>query len=141
MNIIITKKQYKLLVYDLLDTVTGGELTLVMDQFDFKYHTIIDAYGEDIMNVYYAKGHGKNPGCKNDLGLNKNFVESLQNYVPHFRRKIFSEVMVDYVFKKTGFKCDCIDYTYMVPAEGKEFDDDVRFAYNLKKKRRFKFVD
>jgi len=142
MNIIITKKQYKLLVYDLLDTVTGGELTLVMDDSNtLSYHRIFDSYGEEIMSIFYKKGSGRNPGCKNDLGLDYVFVEELQKYVPHFRRKIFSEVMVDYVFEKTGIKCDCIDYTYTVPAEGKEFDDDVRFMYNVKKKRRIIFKE
>jgi hypothetical protein len=140
MKIIITKKQYKFLVYTLLDTVTGGVLTLVMDESNtLSYHRIFDSYGEEIMSIFYKKGTGRNPGCKNDLGLDSVFVNELQNYVPHFRRKIFSEVMVDYVFEKTGFKCDCIDYTYTVPAEGKEFDDDVRFMYNVKKKKRIHF--
>ena len=136
MNIIITKKQYKLLVYSLLDIITGGELTV--KEISDRYASVYDSDGENIMNIFYKKRSGRNPGCKNDLGLDSLFVNELQKYVPHFRRKIFSEVMVDYVFEKTGFKCDCIDYTYTVPAEDKEFDDDVRFAYNVKKKKRIK---
>jgi hypothetical protein len=137
MNIIITKKQYKLLVYSLLDIITGGKLTV--DDLNDQYTSVYDSEGENIMNIFYKKSSGRNPGCKNDLGLDSVFVEELQKYVPHFRRKIFSEVMVDYVFEKTGIKCDCIDYTYTVPAEGKEFDDDVRFMYNVKKKKKIRF--
>jgi hypothetical protein len=137
MKIIITKKQYKLLVYSLLDTITGGELTVKDSSYSYK--SVYDSEGENIMNIFYKKGSGRNPGCKNDLGLEPEFVDDLLKYIPLFKRKIFSEVLVDYLYDKTNIKCDCIDYSYTIYADGdveQRYGEDVRFAYNLKKKKR-----
>jgi len=128
MKIIITKKQYKDLVYSLIDSIVGGDLVLKTTK-GFTYHNIYDSYGEEVMNIYFAKGTGKTHGCKNDLGLNSDFVMDLEKYVPYFKHKIFSKVLIDYVYDKTNIKCDCIDYSY-------GFDDEQdRFIYNLKKKK------
>jgi hypothetical protein len=135
MKIIITKKQYKLLVYSLLDTITGGKLSFgERDTEEKSWTEIIDANEESIMTIFYGKYSGKSRGCKNDLYLNSEFVEDLQKYIPHFRRKIFSEVMVDYVYDYLGVKCDCIDYSYEI-----EDGHEERFAYNIKKKKKFKY--
>jgi len=126
MKIIITKKQYKNLVYSLIDSIVGGDLVLKTTK-GFTYHNIYDSYGEEVMTIYFAKGSGKTPGCKNDLGLNSDFVMDLEKYVPYFKHKIFSKVLIDYVYDKTNIKCDCIDYSYG--------DEQDRFIYNLKKKK------
>jgi hypothetical protein len=137
MKIIITKKQYKLLVYSLLDTITGGKLSFgERDTEEKSWTDIIDSDGESIMTIFYGKKSGKSPGCKNDLSLSSDFVEDLIKYIPHFRRKIFSEVMVDYVYDYLGVKCDCIDYNY---DDSEDSFGYTRFAYNIKKKKRFKF--
>jgi hypothetical protein len=126
MKIIITKKQYKNLVYSLIDSIVGGDLVLKTTK-GFTYHNIYDSYGEVVMNIFFAKGSGKTRGCKNDLGLNSDFVMDLEKYVPYFKHKMFSKVLIDYVYDKTNIKCDCIDYSYG--------DEQDRFIYNLKKKK------
>ena len=126
MKIIITKKQYKNLVYSLIDSIVGGDLVLKRTK-GFTYHNIYDSYGEVVMNIFFAKGSGKTRGCKNDLGLNSDFVMDLEKYVPYFKHKMFSKVLIDYVYDKTNIKCDCIDYSYG--------DEQDRFIYNLKKKK------
>jgi hypothetical protein len=114
MKIIITKKQYKNLVYSLIDSIVGGDLVLKTTK-GFTYHNIYDSYGEVVMNIFFAKGSGKTRGCKNE------------KYVPYFKHKMFSKVLIDYVYDKTNIKCDCIDYSYG--------DEQDRFIYNLKKKK------
>ena len=59
MKIIITKKQYKSLVYNLLDTITGGVLT-VSQKEDFVYKSVYDSYGENVMDIFEVKGTGRN---------------------------------------------------------------------------------
>ena len=129
MKILITKKQYKQLVYSLIDSIVGGDLVLKKIE-GLTYHNIYDMYDEEVMNIYFAKGSGRTRGCKNDLGLAADFVRDLEKYVPYFRHKIFSKVLIDYVYDKTNIKCDCIDYFY-----GFNNEQD-RFIYNLKKKKR-----
>jgi len=127
MKILITKKQYKQLVYSLIDSIVGGDLILKTIE-GFTYHTIYDSHGEEVMSIYFGKGSGKTRGCKNDLGLNADFVRDLEKYVPYFKHKIFSKVLIDYVYDKTNIKCDCIDYWFG--------GDQDRFIYNLKKKKK-----
>ena len=142
MKIIITKQQYKKLVYSLLDTIVGGELT-VQKRSGHNYTSVYDSEGENIMNIFSKKGSGRNKGCKSDLGLDNDFLIELQKYVPYFKNKIFSEVLVDYVYEKTGIKCDCVDYSTdykVVDNNGTEFGYfDSRFAYNVKKKKKIRF--
>ena len=141
MKIIITKQQYKKLVYSLLDTIVGGELT-VQKQSGNNYTSVYDSESENIMSIFTKKGSGRNKGCKSDLGLDHYFIFELQKYVPYFKNKIFSEALVDYVYEKTGIKCDCVDYgtnykMYDVEDVGGYFSS--RFAYNVKKKKKIRF--
>jgi len=142
MKIIITKQQYKKLVYALLDTIVGGELT-VQKLNNHAYKCVYDSEGENIMNIFYKKGTGRNKGCKNDLALDNEFLIELQKYVPYFKHKMFSMALVDYVYEKTGIRCDCVDYSidYRVDDNnGKEFGYfNSRFAYNVKKKKKVRF--
>jgi hypothetical protein len=142
MKIIITKKQYKLLVYSLLDTITGGELT-VQKLSTANYKSVYDSEGENIMDIFSKKGSGRNKGCKNDLTLEDDFLIELQKYVPYFKHKMFSRALVDYVYEKTGIKCDCVDYStdYRVDDNnGEEYGYfNSRFAYNVKKKKKVRF--
>jgi hypothetical protein len=142
MKIIITKQQYKKLVYALLDTIVGGELT-VQKLNNHVYKCVYDSEGENIMNIFYKKGTGRNKGCKNDLTLENDFLIELQKYVPYFKHKMFSEALVDYVYEKTGIKCDCVDYStdYRVDDNnGEEYGYFTsRFAYNVKNKKKVRF--
>lgn len=132
-KIIITKQQYKKLVYSLLDTIVGGVLT-VQDHLKDKFTSIYDSEDEHIMSVFFEKGSGRNKGCKRDLTLDRFFVLELQKYVPYFKNKIFSKSLVDYVYDKTGIKCDCVDYPTEHIEDSGYFRS--RFMYNVKKKKK-----
>ena len=140
MKIIITKQQYKKLVYNLLDTVTGGELVVSENRREtIGYVNVFNSYGDVVMNIFDMKGYGRSKGCKKDLALDSDFVIELDNYVPYFKHKIFSKVLVDYVYDKTGVKCDCVDYPKDYKKEDPNLDHgyfDSRFVYNVKKKKR-----
>ena len=140
MKIIITKQQYKKLVYNLLDTVTGGKLIVSEDRKEtIGYANVFNSYGDVVMNIFDMKGYGRSKGCKKDLALDSDFVIELENYVPYFKHKIFSKVLVDYVYNKTGVKCDCVDYPKDYKKEDPNLDHgyfDSRFVYNVKKKKR-----
>ena len=145
MKIIITKQQYKKLVYNLLDTVTGGELVVSENRREtIGYVNVYNSYGDVVMNIFDKKGYGRSKGCKKDLALDSDFVIELDNYVPYFKHKIFSKVLVDYVYEKLGIKCDCVQYESdfknkrELDSDGTEYDwtKSKTRMYNVKKKKK-----
>ena len=143
----IKKEQYKELVLNLLETLFG-ELT-IKDEYDGrgkKYiQNIYDQHGEDIASIFL--GDHANKGCKKDLTLNQETSERLEGYIPYFRHKMFSKVIVDYIYDKFKIKCDCVHYDYNFEREIRHIDgDDDEYEYlnydtrkyNVKKKKKIK---
>lgn len=148
MKIVITKKQYKSLVFKLLDTLVG-ELRIVTSKekkklgLDFDYHEIYDKYDVEVMNIW-IKGDAKNKGCKNDLTILNDLTEKMEGFIPYYKHKIFAKVLSDYVYKYTNIKCDCVEYEHGFKhrKDGNDEENDYTVSktriYNLKKKKRLK---
>jgi len=151
MKIIITKEQYRLLVFSLLETLVG-KLSIKTTKDKWKerqvnddYHNLYDESGEDIA-VIWVKGNLRNKGCKKDLTLEDSFSQALENYIPYFKHDIFSEVLIEYVYKHTKIKCDCIQYEYdykhrvekNYDGEEVEHINSKTRKYNVKKKKKIK---
>jgi hypothetical protein len=141
----IKKERYKELVSNLLETLFG-KLSIVdnEDGGEIYQHTIHDQNGEDIAEIYLGK-YG-NAGCKKDLTLSRDVTEKLEGYVPYFRHKLFSKVLVDYVYEQLGINCDCVQYDYdfenkvELDTDGTEYEwrsSNTR-KYNVKKKKKIK---
>jgi hypothetical protein len=154
MKIIITESQYKSLVTSLLDILLG-DITIKTvkekkehgDKSD--HHSVFDEYGDLVMTIW-VKGKIRNRGCKKDLTLESSILEQFERYMPYYRHKIFSKVLVEYVYDKFGIKCDCVQYDYGYE-DKKHVDDDgggggdeythTEFKtkkYNVKKKKKIK---
>ena len=141
----IKKEQYKELVLNLLETLFGKlSIEDTEDGGEIYQHTIYDQNGEDIAEIYLGK-YG-NTGCKKDLTLSRDVTEKLEGYVPYFRHKLFSKVLVDYVYEQLGIKCDCVQYDYdfenkvELDSDGTEYEwrkSNTR-KYNVKKKKKIK---
>ena len=150
MKIIITESQYKSLVTSLLDILLGNITIKTVkekkeegDKSD--HHSIFDENGDLVMTIW-VKGKIRNRGCKKDLTLESSILEQFERYMPYYRHKIFSKVLVEYVYDKFGIKCDCVQYDYKYE-EKKHVDDDgdeysyTEFKtkkYNVKKKKKIK---
>ena len=141
----IKKERYKELVLNLLETLFGKlSIEDTEDGGEIYQHTIYDQNGEDIAEIYLGK-YG-NTGCKKDLTLSRDVTEKLEGYVPYFRHKLFSKVLVDYVYEQLGIKCDCVQYDYdfenkvELDSDGTEYEwrsSNTR-KYNVKKKKKIK---
>jgi hypothetical protein len=62
-----------------------------------------------------------------------------------FRTKLFSKVLVQYVYDELDIKCDCVEYDYDFSHEPDHSDDENAFytgkkthKYNVKKKKKLK---
>jgi len=151
MKIIITKEQYRLLVFSLLETLVGKlSIKTIQDKWEenkhkHDYHDLYDESGEYIAAIW-VKGNIRNKGCKKDLTLNDSFSQSLENYIPYYKHKIFSDVLIEYVYKYTKIKCDCIQYDYDYKHRVEKDDDGEKYEYtdaktrkyNVKKKKKIK---
>ena len=141
MKIIITKQQYKNLAFSLLENIVG-DLKL-----DSKYEQgeafikVFDTYGDNIMDVWVRKS-AIPKGCKKELNVSIEISELIFSYLPLVRKKIFSEVFLEYFYMKTKYKCDCVDFYY--PIDKKDEDDDYvyrKFQYKKKKKKLKESID
>jgi hypothetical protein len=148
MKIIITKKQYKSLITNLLDVLLGkisllsAEQKYLSNRDKSDFHSVLDEFGNEVMSIWISGP--KNKGCKYDLTLDPTFMENMEKYFPHYKHKLFSKVLVDYVYKHTGIKCDCVQYDYgfeikrTIDDEGEEYTVDLYNTkrYNVKKKKK-----
>jgi len=141
MKILISKEQYRILVLSLLETLFGKlSITTLKEKerlglLSHDYHDIFDEDNEEIANIW-VRGDSKNKGCKRDLTFSNEVIEKMENFIPYYKHKMFSKVLIEYVYKYTGVKCDCVQYDY-------DFEDDNdAFAktkkYNVKKKKKIK---
>jgi hypothetical protein len=146
MKIIISKEQYRVLVLNLLETLFG-ELSIRtveekqrLGQGGDDYHDIFNKHDEEIAYIW-IKGDSKNKGCKRDLTFYNEVTEQMEDFIPYYKHKIFSKVLIEYVYKYTGVKCDCIQYDYDF-SDTHYNDDDYTFSktkkYNVKKKKKIK---
>jgi hypothetical protein len=131
MKVIITKKQYTDVVYKLLSTYLGK---LRYNESDIS----ITIYGkndleDDTPPMTIWTGPQRSKGCKKDLTLDYDFTVLLSQFIPLTRKKIFSDVLIKYIYDKTGIKCDCVDYHY-----GFERDDETaqNYRFNVKKRKK-----
>ena len=134
MKVIITKKQYKNLAFSLLDNIVGDlKLDSEYEQGE-AYIKVLDSYGENTMDVWLRKS-AIPKGCKKELNVSIETSELIFSYLPLVRKKIFSEVFLEYFYMKTKYKCDCVDFYY--PIDKKDENDDFvyrKFTYKKKKK-------
>jgi hypothetical protein len=150
MKIIITEEQYGHLVTNLLDLLLGNITIKTVkekkeDGNKEDYHSVFNEDGSEIMTIW-VKGGFRSKGCKKDLTLQNWLIEKFESYLPYYRHKIFSKVLVDYIYDKFGIKCDCVQYDYdfkeekHVDAEGDEYEytDYKTRKYNVKKKKKIK---
>ena len=150
MKIIITEEQYHDLVTKLLDLLLGDITIKTVKEkreggYRVDYHSVFNEDGDEVITIW-VKGNLRSKGCKKDLTLEKRLINKFEQYMPYYRHKMFSKVLVDYIYDKFGIKCDCVQYDHTF--EKKRFidsdgDEYVNYSsktkrYNVKKKKKIK---
>lgn len=110
MKVVVSKDQYRRLFLKYLESFFGD--LVVIENPDFNYDLIKTTDGEYIADIWLLGPISK--GCKNELALEPTFINEIENFIPIYRKKVFSEVMLEYFNLKTGIKCDCIEFEYSV---------------------------
>jgi len=145
MKILISKEQYRILVLKLLEGLFGKLSIKTVEEkqksgfySNVDYHDIFDENGAEIANIW-IKGRSKNKGCKQDLTFISEATEQMENFIPYYKHKMFSNVLIEYVYKYTGIKCDCTQYEYNFNYKNTDDDNYSKTKkYNVKKKKKIK---
>jgi hypothetical protein len=132
MKIVITVSQYQKIVFNLLDTLYGPEISFKKDEEIFE---ILSDYGEEIFRVYTKQGKSK--GCKRDMLVLSQTIEEIERYLPPavLRKKLFSRTILSYVNEKTNLDIDCIDFPYEIYNNDETYFEN-RYRFNVKKNKK-----
>ena len=123
MKYVISKDQYRRVLLKFLDSFIGD--------FDFeefvngqKRRDVRTSNGDDFAYIW-SKGPATK-GCKRELSLSTDFTDDFESFIPINRKKVFSEVILEYFYLKTGIKCDCVEFEYFTGKydEFDTYDDD-----------------
>ena len=123
MKYITSKSQYRRVLIKFLNEFVGD---LIVDKLNKGEHNVnvITSNGDDIATLWIGGPITK--GCKRELSLDKEFTNDFESFIPINKQKIFSEVILEYFYLKTGIKCDCIEYNYFTGKykDYERFDDN-----------------
>ncbi len=123
MKYIISKDQYRRVLLKYLNSFIGG---LVVDPYNKKseYRNVKTSDGSDFATLWH--GEAINEGCKRELTLDNEFLNDFESFIPINRKKVFSQVVLEYFTLKTGIKCDCIEFNYFTGKykEYEYYDDE-----------------
>lgn len=147
MKIIISKDQYRRVLLKFLNSFIKG--------FDVDphvkgsyYRNVRTSDGDEFATLWHSGPINK--GCKRELSLDNQFTTDFENFIPINRKKVFSEVVLEYFTLKTGIKCDCVEYSYFTgryvefERYDEESDEEISYTdkdydyYSYKKPKRSK---
>ena len=123
MKYIISKDQYRRVLLKFLDSFIKGFLVDPYEEENV-YRNVKTSNGDGFANLWHAGPITK--GCKRELSLDKEFINDFESFIPINRKKVFSEVVLEYFTLKTGIKCDCVEFDYFTGKYGEfdSYDDD-----------------
>ena len=132
MKIVITESQYQKVVFSLLDTLYGPNISFKKDKDIFE---ILSNDGEEIFRLYTKEGRSK--GCKRDMLVLTRTIEEIKMYFPPavLRKKLFSKTIISYVNEKTNLDIDCIDFPYEI-YDNDETYFETKYRFNVKKNKK-----
>jgi hypothetical protein len=141
MKVIITESQYQKIVFQLLDSLFGPNISYEKEKNSIE---INDNDGEEIFRVYLKNGRTK--GCEKDMYVIAETIDTIVKYMPLaiIKKKLFSKTILLYVNKKTGLNIDCIEFWYDTELDDTELDDEdyvpyiKKYNFNLKKNKKIK---
>jgi hypothetical protein len=132
MKIVLTESQYQKVVFSLLDTLYGPEISFKRDKDIFE---ILSNDGQEIFRIYTNEGRSK--GCKRDMLVLSQTIEEIEMYLPPavLRKKLFSRTILSYVNEKTNLDIDCIDFPYGIYDNDETYFEN-RYRFNVKKNKK-----
>ena len=147
MKYIISKDQYRRVLLKFLNSFIKG---FVVDPYEEEssYRNVRTSDGDEFATLWHDGPINK--GCKRELSLDNQFTNDFESFIPINRKKVFSEVILEYFTLKTGIKCDCVEYSFFTgkyvefERYDEESDEEISYTdkdydhYSYKKPKRSK---
>lgn len=108
MKYAISKSQYRRVLLKFLNIFIEG--FVVYPYNGSYYRNVRTSDGEEFATLWHGGPITK--GCKKELTLDNAFLNEFESFIPINRKKVFSEVILEFFYLKTGIKCNCIEYSY-----------------------------
>ena len=125
----ITKQQYSKLVYKLIDVFfKDAEFTIDEDIYAGYVSYDITVGGEEVAWVTPKKSSSTTKGCEHELVIYDTTISKITNFIPIFKKKVFSKILIKYFSDIIGVDIDCIYFDY-----GGE--DTITYKQKFKKKK------
>jgi hypothetical protein len=130
----ITKSQFNAATQKLLQNFFGTiytNPTQMVREEDF-----IELYTESGRNFADIWLMGSSPitkGCKKEISIGFTELEHFEKFLPIIRKKEFSKAVIDFVYRHTGIKCDCVQFEFEFKEENDDFFSKT-YRYKSKKK-------
>jgi len=143
MKVIMTKSQYQKIVFNLLDTLYGPNISFTQDgnsEFtqDGNSVDVFEILSDDDTEIFrlYTK-EGRSKGCKRDMLVLQRTMEDIKSFIPPavLRKKLFSKTIISYVNEKTDLDIDCIDFAYEI-YDNDETYFEKKYRFNVKKNKK-----
>jgi len=109
MKYTITKDQYRRVLLKYLNSFVG-DLVVRPKEKKYAYRDVETSNKDEFANLWHSGPITK--GCKKELSLSNVFIDDYESFIPINRKKVFSEVVLEYFILKTGIKCDCVEFSY-----------------------------
>jgi len=127
----ITKEQYSKLVYKLIQAFFKDAKFTKSESKDSYVSYDITVDGEDVAWINSNEITSKTKRCKHELIIYDATISMITNFVPIYRKKVFSKILIKYFSDIIGEDIDCIDFD-MKP-HGSE--DTITYRKKFKKKK------
>ena len=111
MKYTITKDQYRRVLLKYLNSFVG-DLVVRPKEKGRAYRYVETSNKDEFANLWHSGPITK--GCKKELSLSNVFIDDYESFIPINRKKVFSEVVLEYFILKTGIKCDCVDSILLI---------------------------
>jgi len=127
----ITKEQYSKLVYKLIEAFFKDAKFTKSETKDSYVSYDITVDGEDVAWINSNEITSKTKRCKHDLIIYDATISMITNFVPIYKKKVFSKILIKYFSDIIGEDIDCIDFD--VKPHGSE--DTITYKKKFKNKK------
>jgi hypothetical protein len=130
----ITKSQFNAGVQKLLLSFFGVIYTKPSQMAKNEDYTeLYTESGKNFADIWYKGSAPTTKGCSKEITIGFSELEHFEKFLPIIRKKEFSRAVIEFVYRHTGIKCDCVQFVFNFKEENDNFTSQT-YTFKSKKK-------